>query len=157
MFQWANMLVMKITRDCNLRCKYCYVKNKDDYKGEMISFELFQKTIDRIIFDKLKAETPNRISIVFHGGEPLLADTQLLAKMLDYAACELDKYNIDYDFAVQTNLTLLDEEKALLFNKYNVHVGASFDGIRDGSEGRTKVFTQSVFEEKFNLLKKYNV
>ena len=32
MFNYANMLVLKVTRDCNLRCKYCYLADKDEYK-----------------------------------------------------------------------------------------------------------------------------
>ena len=29
MFGKTNILILKVTRDCNLRCKYCYIKNKD--------------------------------------------------------------------------------------------------------------------------------
>ena len=158
MFQWANMLVMKVTRDCNLRCKYCYLKNKDNYKGEIIDFELFKVVIQRIIKDKLKSNNHHeKFSLVFHGGEPLLLDSEKFAIMLDYAQNEFNKNSINYDFCVQTNLTLLDEEKALLMQKYNVHVGASFDGIKKGNEGRTKSFTQDKFEEKFFMMNDYNV
>jgi uncharacterized protein len=155
MFQWANMLIMKTTRDCNLRCKYCYIKNKDNFKVERLSFDLFKVIINIIIKDRIKAEMSEvNFSLIFHGGEPLLMDTEVLANMLDYAETEFNKYKISHDFGVQTNLTLLDEEKSLLFNKYSVSIGASFDGIGDGNKGRTKEFTQTKFENKFNLMLK---
>lgn len=158
MFRFANMLVLKITKDCNLRCNYCYVRNKDDYKDEKIDFELYKKIIDKIVEDKLKSESNERkFSLVLHGGEPLIVGKELLSKMLCYARDQFFNNNIKYDFGIQTNLTLLDEEIALILGKHGVQVGVSFDGIKKGNEGRTKVLGQKIFEEKFKILKKYNV
>jgi uncharacterized protein len=160
MFENANMLVLKLTRDCNLRCDYCYIHNKDAYKGERISYELYQKIIDRICSDKIKIdakENKESFSLIFHGGEPLLTDKLTLAKMFDYASRQFHYYKINHNMGIQTNLTLLDEELVLLLKKYNVHVGASFDGIKRGNRARTKVLDSKMFEEKFKLIEKYGL
>ena len=48
MFRFTDLIIFRMTRDCNLNCKYCFMQNKEDFKGERIDFELFKKIINRI-------------------------------------------------------------------------------------------------------------
>lgn len=159
MFGSTNMLVLKTTRDCNLRCSYCYVKNKDNYKGERIDFELFKKTIDKIIIDRLKnnVKPHERFSLIFHGGEPLLFNSLQLAKMFEYASNKFINNHITYDLGMQTNLTLLNEDVCATLNQYNVSLGISFDGIEDGNLARTSAYDLGDFESKFKMLDDFSV
>ena len=157
MFNYANMLVLKVTRDCNLRCKYCYLADKDDYKNELVSFDMFKKITNKIIEDKRKSGANTNFSIVFHGGEPTLAGVKNLAKMMDYAVQKGREGGIEITFGIQTNLTLIDDEMAALFSKYDVSTGFSFDGINDGNKNRTKSFDNDFFAQKLKLLNDYHV
>lgn len=159
MFKFANMVVVKLTHDCNFRCKYCYIKNKDDFKGEMMSFAVFKKFIDRLVYDKshvFKDERKTKVSIVFHGGEPLLAGYTRLSKMLEYAKRQLTAHDIPFDFGLQTNLSLITDELLLLMHNYNVYIGASFDGINKGNIARSKI-SEDYFIQQIKKAQKYNV
>jgi radical SAM protein with 4Fe4S-binding SPASM domain len=51
----------------------------------------------------------------------------------------------------------MNEEYAQVLGKYCVSIGASFDGINKGNEGRTKTINQEKYEEKFKLMDKYGL
>lgn len=158
MFTQANMLVLKLTRDCNLRCSYCYVRNKDNYKGEIIDFDLFKSIVDRVVKEKTKGNAINEtFSLIFHGGEPLLAGPENLAKMLGYARKQFLDNNIKHEFGIQTNLTLLTPQVAQVLHEYDVSIGISFDGFSNGSMARSKILTDKFFINKINMMKEYNL
>ena len=78
-------MVVKVTRDCNLRCKYCYIENKDAFKNEVMSFEVFKTLVDRICLDKKKTSDEfKRFSFIFHGGEPTIIGYENLNKFCHY-------------------------------------------------------------------------
>jgi len=52
MFENISEVILKVTRDCNLNCQYCYLGDKKQYAGERMSFAVFQKLIDQIYADK---------------------------------------------------------------------------------------------------------
>lgn len=157
MFKFANMVVLKLTKDCNLNCEYCYVKHKENFKGQMIDFEIYKSIIERIIKDRKNQgnKTFPRIDLIFHGGEPLLAKKEYLVKLLDYASTRFKESLTSYSLGIQTNLTLLDDDYSAILSKYDVNIGGSFDGIGDANESRTPI-KQDFFEKKFKILEKYN-
>ena len=120
MFQNANQVILKVTKGCNLRCKYCYVADKDKYENEYMSFDTFKKVVDKIIFDKSKSSNDRSIDITFHGGEPTKIDKKTFYNMCEYAQYKMTIYNIGVKFSIQTNLTLIDEEWCNIFSKFNI-------------------------------------
>ena len=72
--------------------------------------------------------------------------------MLEYMKTEFHKNNINHDLGCQTNATLIDDEFAKIFQKFDVRIGMSFDGIHDSNKNRTDI-KQEVFENKFDVLK----
>jgi len=158
MFENTKHLVLKVTRGCNLRCDYCYVKNKDKYAKEVMDFETFKDIIDRIVIDKTKGiGSDTSIDVTFHGGEPLSIGYNNMARFLEYASKEFTLNNINVKFSIQSNMTLLNEKFINLLSKHNVSMGVSFDGVGKANSRRTKTVKTQAFKEKFSLLKKYNL
>ena len=60
-----NQCSVVLTRDCNLRCNFCYVKDAGYCTSEMVSFENLKKIVNFCCDAKVKY-------IFFTGGEPLL-------------------------------------------------------------------------------------
>jgi radical SAM protein with 4Fe4S-binding SPASM domain len=158
MFQFSNQLVLKVTKGCNLRCDYCYVLGKDDFEGKFIDFELFKLVIDRIVVDRLKSTTGENqdFNIVFHGGEPTTLSRRQFYQMCEYAQERFLRNKLRLKFSVQTNLTLVDEEWCKLFNKFQIHVGASWDGIGSANKNRTSK-TDKFYLDKIKMMSKYGV
>lgn len=153
-FRFTDLIILRTTRDCNLNCKYCFMKNKKDFKGEIIDFDLYKKIIDRIAEQQILNYVPGRkLHLVFHGGEVLMLGAERLYKMLEYASSVFTGSNLPHSFACQTNATLLNNDIAKTFQKFDVRVGLSFDGIDGANDFRTSI-KQQAFEEKFALLEK---
>lgn len=129
----ALSIVLKTVEICNLNCSYCYFFNGIDHSYNNHSAFISKETIGRIT-DFLKQGITelalDKISIGFHGGEPLLQ------KREDFGwACETFLESLTPDvsirFGVQTNGIPINEKWIDLFEKYNVNVGVSIDGPKD--------------------------
>ena len=59
-------IMLIITESCNLRCEYCYEKNKN---GKSMSFETAKRIIDHAYLDMSGYES---MVIELHGGEPFI-------------------------------------------------------------------------------------
>lgn len=103
--------VIAPTLGCNMRCKYCF--EKDRYDNYIMSEETIQKTVEFI--NKIVIETPTAktINITWFGGEPLLC-VDLIASFI----CQLKAVLLDKDIRISsrliTNGLLLDEAALLL-------------------------------------------
>jgi len=147
MFQKANMIVLKVTRDCNFKCKYCYL---GDYKypDSYMSFETFQLLVNKVVNERIKYQNKSVIKFVFHGGEPLLTKIEDLSKMIQYLK---DKGKIiPIDIGIQTNLSLLNEEYLSLLTSNNIDFGLSYDGL--GNEGRSDTFKRKDYDKKIKMI-----
>ena len=127
--------VMKISKLCNLRCRYCYEMKELDQPAFMTREQL--RTIYRNIADYYAARDADdgettQIRFIWHGGEPLLIQPQ------HYWDTFVDQREIfgDERFVsntVQTNLTVLDDERIRLlrdgFESFGVSVDL-FGGLR---------------------------
>ena len=68
-------LIIKVTNGCNLRCKYCYNAAKE-FKHEVISLDKVDKMFALVAdFD--------RVDVIFHGGEPMLASREFYTQVLE--------------------------------------------------------------------------
>lgn len=128
MFENVSEIILKVTRDCNLRCSYCYIKDKDHYQNERMTFEVFKHIIDRIVEDKIKnirTLTPQQLQIVFHGGEPTLMPIATLEKFITYAQEKIPTVS----WGMQTNMTNINEDWLNFLKKHNIRPGVSIDGF----------------------------
>ena len=120
-------LIIKVTGKCNLGCNYCYYMND---LAKPFHKRMTQETILQIYkkyADYARENLLNNVTFCWHGGEPTLLGKDffrsILAKQSDYFNDEVQIRNI-----IQSNGTLLDNEWADLFYRYNFSVGVSIDG-----------------------------
>lgn len=146
-------IIFKATEACNCRCAYCDVVERR--APRTISPEMMRLAMKRII-DHLAADPEERVHIVWHGGEPLMAGLdiyQLALDCLDSAGSEIAGR---VTHSVQTNLTMLTSEAIGLFKRMGVStVGTSYDftpGVRGIGAGRdTRAYNRRLLDA-VNLL-----
>lgn len=156
MFETIDTLVVKMTKQCNLSCDYCYVKDSNDGFDVAVTPELFRTTVDRIISDKIKQNEDRVFTINILGGEPTLIGKSDFNHMCEYATGMFNKSGLRLHLSLQTNLTLIDDEWCMLFSKYNIWVGVSWDGVGEANGFRNPGSDQ-MYLDKIAILRKYNV
>lgn len=109
-----RMLVLSLTGDCNLACRYCYASGQD---RSMMTWETARRAID------LAATGGAPFILQFSGGEPLLA-LPLLRQIADYVRTNHIRVRMD----LQTNGTLMTEETADFLHGADIGIGVSLDG-----------------------------
>ena len=128
--------VLKIHSRCNLACDYCYLYTMADQSWRarpvtMLS-EILTQTARRIAESTLRHGL-TEVSVVFHGGEPLLAGSDLIA----FAAAELRisvPPGVRVQLSLQTNGVLLTRDFLNVLLEHDVSVGVSLDGDREAHD-----------------------
>lgn len=127
--------VMKVSKLCNLRCRYCYEMKELDQPGFMSRDQLraiYGNIRDYYLSRDIADGERTEIRFIWHGGEPLLIDPQhywnTFADQREILGPDLAVSN-----SVQTNLTVLDDERVRLlrdgFESFGVSVDL-FGGLR---------------------------
>jgi uncharacterized protein len=122
-FQWD----IEVTKNCNLDCDYCYLgKGKS---SDNMSMSVARETV-KFIKNDLLENKQKRIAITFWGGEPLLN-----FNIVKFFVVSLDRFtkqkNIEIDFHIITNGTILNAEIQNFIKRYNIHLQISLDGSKD--------------------------
>jgi len=136
----VTQFIVKISKFCNLRCRYCYEMEELGSKVSM-SREQLQRIYRHVesYYARLDAEDRQRTEVrfIWHGGEPLLIDPQR------YRDTFADQKEVFGDRKVmnlvQTNLTVLDADRIRLLREGFDGVGVSLDlfgGLRVNLAGR---------------------
>ena len=102
-----------LTRNCNLRCSFCYAKGTEYKESDILNFEEYRKIVDFCCEAKVK-------SIVFTGGEPLL-----YPRLID-AVRYIKEKDPAIMVAMATNGILLDDSSLC---KRLVHSGMDYIDI----------------------------
>ncbi|MDG4831524.1 FxsB family radical SAM/SPASM domain protein [Solwaraspora sp. WMMD1047] len=123
--------MLKVHSRCNLACDYCYMYELADrstlFDPAVMSDQVFERTCSRIA-EHVKAHRIDRVRVVFHGGEPLLAGLGTLTSRTRRLRELLPARSIDV--AMQTNGVLLTESMVDQLASCGVRVGISLDGDR---------------------------
>lgn len=126
-------VVLKISERCNLKCSYCYFffGGDESWKRHPVSIEL--KTVEHVAAYlqqlALKYRLP-KIELILHGGEPLLLPKDRFKKLLQvFRQHETSAFR--FDFSLQTNAVLIDDEWIELFSEFNILIGVSLDGAKE--------------------------
>jgi uncharacterized protein len=120
-----NSIDVLLSEDCNLACKYCFVK-KGHYrhKTALMQPDVGEKTVDFLI---QKSGKKNDLFLCFFGGEPLM-NFRVMGNMVIYALEEGRKNNKYFHFSLTTNGTLLSDEVVEFISKHQISVLISIDG-----------------------------
>lgn len=118
------VIIIKPTYGCNLGCRYCYLSSETK-RFDFLDCDFAIQIINQI---KHFCENHHRqnMTIIWHGGEPLLWGIDNYKKVFSFMRKEFHDY--PYRNSLQTNLTLLTQEYIDLFNEYDVRLGFSLDG-----------------------------
>lgn len=143
-------LVLHLTEDCNLRCKYCTFSDAYDYTrnrtSTMMPVETGIKAMDRF-FDLVKPYARKllgrSVAVTFYGGEPLLNFTTL-KQLVSYG---LANSPLPVSFHISTNGVVMEGEVMDYLVANNFSIAVSLDGNKD-NHNRNRIFANS--EGSFN-------
>lgn len=117
-----------VSEDCNLACDYCYYSGcggRPDLRRRQINPALLEKTICEYM-----SHAQGTAGFTWQGGEPLLAGIEFFEQVVALQAKHAPP-GTNIGNALQTNGTLITDEWARFFRKYNFLVGVSIDGPRE--------------------------
>lgn len=134
---------MKVTENCNLSCKYCYVP--DGLDSGFMDFQIVKNYLSQAL------ERDEKIDLIWHGGEPLFSGPPFFKEVLEYIE-SIDKSN-QVNNKVQTNGTIINNEFLDLFEENDFNVGISLDGPREiHNSQRLKENGQGTYETVVNTI-----
>ncbi len=123
-----NSIDILISEDCNLACKYCFVKN-GQYQGksDLMGSDVGKKSIDFLI---QKSGKQKDLFVCFFGGEPLI-NFKIIKEIVSYALEKGSVNNKFFHFSMTTNGTLLSDDIVKFISEYQIKVTISIDGDMD--------------------------
>lgn len=119
-----SQLILEVTQQCNLRCKYCVYGDDCSYFRKFNTTHMSWDTAKKIIDYAIK-NSGNELHIGFYGGEPFL-NFNLIKQCIEYCKTFNNKC---FHFSFTSNLTLITKEIAkYLSNMDSVNILCSIDG-----------------------------
>lgn len=126
-------IVIEVTEQCNLRCKYCYygkMYHNDGVRNSIMNVDNCVLVLRELL--SVRHVLYNRIVISFYGGEPLLNFNLIRTVVM---LCKNEFPDLEYTFSITTNGTLLLKHIDFL-ERYNFKVLISLDGSEDDNINR---------------------
>ncbi|MEV0903354.1 FxsB family cyclophane-forming radical SAM/SPASM peptide maturase [Streptomyces hokutonensis] len=125
-----RQFVVKVHGRCNLSCRYCYLYEGPDQtwrdRPGAASPEVLDRTASRIAEHAVQHRL-SALSLVLHGGEPLLAGAERLARFTDRVRAEVPG-GCTVHPTLQTNGTLLTARRVDVLARHGIRIGLSLDG-----------------------------
>lgn len=133
--QALMQVILEVTEKCNLRCAYCiYGSSNDDFRNfgqKDMSFDIAKKAIDYGV-----AHSPEKLTVSFYGGEPLLR-YDFIKECIAY--CQKTYPGKELQYSMTTNLTLMTKERAEFFASIpNFVITGSIDGPEEIHDANRK-------------------
>lgn len=161
-----------VNEECNLACSYCVNRhnlpaayNHDNISskespGKRVSkmtedkWTVVNQCVEQFISRKI-ANGSRRMQIFFNGGE-ILIEWPLIKAVVQRIAKEYKDKDIEIEYKINTNLTLLNEEIARFFSEYDFDVHISIDGYRS-AHNRTRKYRsgRESFDDIIDRVKLY--
>ena len=151
-------LILEVTSQCNLRCKYCvfsemYLK-EPRYENKIMKDDI---ALDSIDFFMKQSVNNKQVTLSFYGGEPLLA-FELIKKCVNYIKEKYHQKNVNY--GLTTNGILLKDDILEFLVKEKFSILVSLDGpkwIHDTGRvlGNNKPTYDIIMNNLMNIKDKY--
>ncbi|MEV7676964.1 radical SAM/SPASM protein FxsB, inactivated metallohydrolase extension form [Streptomyces sp. NPDC088341] len=129
-------IVLKVHSRCDLACDHCYIYEHADQswrtRPKAISDEAISWTALRLA-EHAKAHALPSVSVILHGGEPLLAGPERLRRVCEELTRALDGV-AGLDLRIHTNGLQLGPRYLDLFLEFGVRVGISLDGDKAAND-----------------------
>ncbi|MEV5202349.1 radical SAM/SPASM protein FxsB, inactivated metallohydrolase extension form [Streptomyces sp. NPDC053720] len=129
-------VVLKVHSRCDLACDHCYVYEHADQswrtRPRTISDDVIFRTAQRLA-EHAKAHALPSVSVILHGGEPLLAGPARLRRVCEVLTSAFDGV-AELDLRIHTNGLQLSPRYLDLFDEFGVRVGISLDGDRAAND-----------------------
>lgn len=145
---------ISISEDCNLACKYCFVKNgKYHGKTDLMKPVVGKKSIDFLI---KRSGGQKDLFVTFFGGEPLI-NFRVLTEIVHYAKKQGEKLGKRFHFSMTTNGVLLDGPMVGFIKEHQISVQISIDGdIHSHNQNRPLPGGGGSYSKIINNLEKLN-
>lgn len=150
---------LSVSNECNFRCAHCMFYQSEGNRGKnalssgVMNWETAKKCLD--LYFQLIREAGNSVARIHFGNAEPLLNWKVIRSVLEY--CEPIR-DLRFEFAINTNLWLLNEEIASLLKKYQVKIATSVDGIGEANDSirvtKSGGGTFARLIEKFDLLQK---
>jgi uncharacterized protein len=125
--------IIKVHSRCDLSCDYCYMYEMADQswrdRPRRMTREVATDTAMRI-GEHVRTHRLKKISVILHGGEPLLAGPDLIRYLVTAVRAAVGS-SAEVHASVQTNGVGLDDTYLALFSELGVQVGVSLDGAAE--------------------------
>lgn len=137
--------VIKVSKFCNLRCRYCYEWNSLQ-NAERMSLSSWRQVLEavRTIGEEVEKATGlvERQNIIWHGGEPTILPLDYMESVMDLQHRVLPETWFQkgrVHNALQTNLYSIPDQRLDFLLRHDFTIGVSFDvvaGARRDIQGR---------------------
>lgn len=124
-----RQIAIVVTYGCNLKCKYCFVSNKND--GSTIKVRTVLQAV--AMWQRYFSHGYKRLGILFTGGEPLIEWDLILCIINELESCYPD---ISFEYHITTNGVLMTERILPELLKRQIYICASLDGDEMNSSER---------------------
>ncbi|WP_326696747.1 radical SAM/SPASM protein FxsB, inactivated metallohydrolase extension form [Streptomyces sp. NBC_01754] len=129
-------IVLKVHSRCDLACDHCYVYEHADQswrtRPKAVSDHVISRTAQRLA-EHAKTHALPSVSVILHGGEPLLAGPSRLRRVCEEFGSALAGV-AELDLRIHTNGLQLSPRYLDLFDEFGVRVGISLDGDRAAND-----------------------
>lgn len=128
------IVVLKVTKSCNLRCQYCYMDILDTTPIKIMGLDVVSE-----IIKKFGSKYPS-VDYSWHGGEPTLAGIKFYQEVVDLQKeFYSDRPDRRYKNSFQSNGILFNETWLDFSKQNNFSIGFSYDGHENG-DGKGRMF-----------------
>jgi len=122
--------IVKVHSRCDLSCDYCYMYEMADQSWRAQPRAMSPAVADltaRRIGEHAVAHGLPGVTLILHGGEPLLAGQDLIARLIAATRRSVSRATV-VTVLIQTNGVGLSERYLKFFDEHGVLIGVSIDG-----------------------------